>query len=107
MLSCSMPTRIYEDTLYITRKYVGRLDSTVIEPYVLRGGVTHIYTDSMDFYLDGMIELDAQQGDKCYLRYIHESTAGSMWGHWVLYFTWNGTEDLYMLRQDRFTGEVY
>ena len=93
---------IYEDTLYITRKYIGDFDTLVVEKRI-----AHIYTSQAVFNILGGTSLNIEKGAKCYLRYIPERLVGSHSKVYILYFTWDGTEDLFVLRQNIYTGEIY
>ena len=93
---------VHEDTLYVTRKYVGDCEGVVADKKL-----TKIYTSQHIFSLTGHPELNLSKGDRCYVKYIAERLAGTPSKVWVLYFTWDGCEDLYMLRQDYFTGQIY
>ncbi len=93
---------IYEDSLYVIRKYIGDFVELRIEKRM-----TCVYTTEAVFYIQGQPELKILEGARCYARYIPERMAGANFMSWVLYFTWDGTEDLYILEQDWITGEIY
>ena len=109
MASCSTTNRIHEDMMYVTRKYIGDFDSMYvpIEGRLIKSKITNIVTDYNHVTTWGTPELDIPQGARCYVKYIAESMPGSMVSVWVLYFTWDGTADLYKIRQDVYTGEIY
>lgn len=107
---CLPSNQIYEDQLYVTRKYVGNFDTTVVvqeRQLFFCHDITIIYTDRAHFRIWGNPGLDIPPSARCYLRYIAEVLPGPRKKVWVLYFTWDGTENLYMLQQDYYTGKVY
>ena len=97
---------IHEDTMYVTRKYIGDFDTLVITK-IRRSNYTMVFTDQARFSLLGMPELGVKKNNRCYLRYIPETLPGSHSKIWVLYFTWDGTSDFYKLHQNPITGQVY
>ena len=99
---CTSASRIHEDNLYVTKKYVG--DFVMLD---VGKRETNIITNLESFYIYGNPDLNIQPGARCYVKYSAESKAGTMRKFWILYFTWDGTEDWYMLRQNAYTGEVY
>lgn len=99
---CSSANRIYEDELYVTKKYVGKFVELVPEKRC-----TNIKTDSESFYLHGHPDIVIPPGARCYVKYSAESMAGTMRKFWILYFTYDGTEDMFIVRQNQYTGEVY
>jgi len=102
LIGCASPQNIiHEDTLYITRKYVGNFIELVPQKRI-----TKIITTHEIFYITGQPTLDIKKGDQCYVKYFPERMAGSPTTHPILYFTWNGTMDMYMLRQNYITGEI-
>jgi|WetSurMetagenome_2_1015567.scaffolds.fasta_scaffold421471_2 hypothetical protein len=102
LYGCHATRFIHEDILYVTRKYCGDFDTLIIGKKE-----TKIITTQHELFIWGNIPLDIPKHTKCYLRYIPETPSGQMATFWVLYFTWDGTDDLFMLRQNYITGEVY
>lgn len=102
LAGCAGSGGIGEDMLYVTRKYCGDFDSLKIERRY-----TRIYTSQAEFQIRGRVDLDVPLGARCYVRYIPQRLPGLGSEVWVLYFTWDGTADLYMLRQDPITGKIY
>lgn len=100
--SCNPYNQIHEDTLYVTRKYIGNFDTLVQEKKA-----TAIYTDQAMFRVIGHPPLEIPDSARCYLRYIKETLPRNYSSVWVLYFTWDGTEDLIKIRQNWYTGETY
>lgn len=95
--------------MYVTRKYCGEFDTlrySVEKSFIIKTNVTYIKTSEEVLSLVGRIPLDIEKGDRCYVKYIAESLPGSNTKIWVLYFTWDGTEDLYELRQNWITGQI-
>ena len=92
----------YKDSLYLTRKYVGDFIEMVPGKRI-----TEIVTTRESFYILGKPELDIHKGVRCYVKYYPEKIANSMTTYFVLYFTWNGTRDMYVVRQDWITGRIY
>jgi hypothetical protein len=111
LYGCAVQNEVHEDRMYVTRKYSG--DFVKQEPWEMKrfilpnGKITKIYTTTHEFYLWGRPELEIPQGASCYVKYIPETIPGSMGKRWVLYFTWDGTEDLFMLAQDPYTGVIF
>ena len=97
---CKTPQYIYEDTLYVTRKYIGDFDTSFVE-----GKYTKVVTTKDYFYIAGRVELIIPDKAKCYLKY--ESQNIKFDKYWILYFTYEGTEDYYMLRQNYIIGKIY
>ncbi len=93
---------IHEDTLYVTRKYIGNF----IELRVDKKATCIVTTDAL-FYIIGKPLLEIPDSSRCYVKYIPERLVGSNTSVWILYFTWDGTEDLFVLRQNKYTGEIY
>lgn len=102
LVGCSSTNRIYEDELYITKKYVGKFIRFVPEKRC-----TNIQTDRESFYIMGHPDINIPVGAPCYVKYSAESKAGTLRKFWILYFTWDGTDDLYMVKQNPYTGKVY
>ncbi len=103
LISCTSQRNIInEDTLYVTRKYVGDFIELRIDKKV-----THILTTEAVFYIMGKPRMKIPVKSKCYVKYIAERLPGSHTKVWILYFTWDDTEDLYMLKQNWITGEIY
>jgi len=102
LAGCSSSNRIYEDNLYVTKKYVGNFVRMVPEKRC-----TNIQTDQESFYLCGHPDINIPVGTRCYVKYSAESRAGTIRKFWILYFTWDGTEDMYLVKQDPYTGQVY
>lgn len=103
LMGCaSQQNVIHEDALYVTRKYVGEYEVSLPGK-----NSTRIVTTQNTFSITGNPQLNLSEGDRCYVKYIAERLAGTHSNVWVLYFTWDGTEDLYMLRQDWVTGQIY
>lgn len=102
MFGCaSQKDVIHEDTLYITRKYIGDFIELRTDKKA-----TCIMTSDALFYVHGKPELNIPDYSRCYVKYIPEKIAGSMSKYWVLYFTWDGTEDLFMIKQNWITGDI-
>jgi hypothetical protein len=98
---CSCTHQIYENTLYITRKYCGTLERVDIEKKYVR-----IQTSETYFYIL-RTEVEIPIGVKCYVKYIPENLPSNIDSKvYILYFTWDGTEDLYMIRQNYITGQI-
>ena len=93
---------IHEDTMYVTRKFCGNFDTLIVEKKTIR-----IITDEAIFHIWGNPKIDIPKNRRCYVKYIPEKLPGSSNKVWVLYFTWDGTEDLIELRQNWITGEIY
>ena len=93
---------VYEDQLRITRKYIGEYIQTVDQKRNIS-----IYTTEAVVKIAGHPELKIPEGSSCYLRYRAEQYAGNLQRYYVLYFTWNGTNDLYMVYQNPITGQIY
>jgi len=94
-------SHIYEDTLYVTRKYVGDFEKVIVEKKISK-----IYTTDSVFCILGKPNLSIPDSVRCYVKYIPERLAGNNAKTWILYFTWDGTEDLFMLYQNYITGEL-
>ena len=97
---CSSANRIYEDELYVTKRYAGKFVKFIPEKHC-----TQIQTDHEIFYLAGHPDINIPINASCYVKYSAESMAGTKF--WVLYFTWDGTDDLFLVKQNPYTGEVY
>ena len=82
--------------LFITKKYIGKVVNTYDNC---------IITDKGYFYLTE--EINPPDTAYCYLKYIEKRIPGSCGTYYVLYFTWEGTDSLYLIRQNPFTGEIY
>jgi len=108
LMGCSSTNTIYEDTIYITRKYIGDFISqhTIAEGRIFKRDVTVIITDQAIVKTFGRPKIEIPYGARCYLRYIAEILPPHS-RVWVLYLTWDGTEDLYKLWQDPYTGRVF
>ncbi len=82
--------------LFITKKYIGKVvniyDNCVI-------------TSQGYFYLTD--KANPPDTAYCYLRYVEKRISGSCGTCYVLYFTWEGTDSLYLIRQNPFTGEIF
>lgn len=103
LCSCTSQLEIiHEDTLYVTRKYVGDFADLGVDKRT-----TRIITTEAVFHLTGTPTLNIPPNAKCYVKYIPERMAGATSKYWVLYFTWDGTEDLFMLKQNWITGKIY
>ena len=102
-------SQVHEDRLYITRKYVGDFQTfeTMRVGRLFKHTVTRINTGRAEFYLIGDPQIDIPTGARCYVKYFPESLPNSASSVAVLYFTWNGTYDMYEVWQDRYTGKVY
>jgi hypothetical protein len=85
-----------QDELVITRKYVGK---------VISHPGNEIMTERYTFHMLDIPE--PPDSAWCYLQYKEKSIPGSVMTQYILYFTWNGTDELYMLRQNPYTGIVY
>ena len=109
VLSCSSTKNVHEDRLYITRKYVGDFQAmeVVNTGRIFKRPVTYIRTSRADFYVIGEPELDVHEGARCYVKYFPEKIPNSISTVPVLYFTWNGTYDMYEVWQNIYTGEIY
>ena len=99
--SCVSTNRIHEDKMYLTRKYCG--DFVGIVPVNKR--YTRIYTTQATFKIVSHI-INVPIHARCYLRYIPQRLPDHHFDVWILYFTWDGTDDLYMLSQNIYTGEI-
>lgn len=101
LFSCSTSQYIQENKMYITRKYCG----DYIEQITIDKRFERIYTTQAIFQIrSGVINVPV--GTRCYIKYRAEIWAGQRAPVWVLYFTWDGTKDLFMLRQNVMTGEI-
>jgi len=98
-VSCS---KYAEDALYITRKYCGNFDTLIVGKRY-----TEIYTTQDNFLILKGINLNIPKGSPCYVKYIRERLSGTKFNDiWILYFTWEGTSDLYMIKQNYITGRI-
>lgn len=99
----------HRDQLYVTRKYVGNFQASEVMKvgWIFKRKVTKINTTRAEFYLTGEPKLDIPQGTGCYVKYFPEHIPNSIETIPVLYFTWNGTYDMYHVWQNPYTGEVY
>lgn len=110
--SCTPQMRlntIHEDTLYVTRKYIGhfiKIDYVSIKR-VFNYRATRIRTNECIVYIWGEQYLDIPIGTRCYIKYFPERIPGTNTKAWVLYLTWDGTDNFYRLIQDQITGKVY
>lgn len=106
---CSSTSKVHEDRLYITRKYVGEFQAfeTMKVGRLFKHTVTQINTSRHEFYLLGNPELEIPSGARCYVKYFPEKIPNSISTISVLYFTWNGTYDMYEVWQNVYTGEIY
>ncbi len=102
LVGCSSANRIYEDQLYVTKKYVG----CFIKQVPLKKRI-EIVTMLDTFSVVGHPVLDIPAEARCYVKYSPERRAGTIRRFWILYFTWDGTDDLYMVGQNPYTGEIY
>jgi hypothetical protein len=68
--------------------------------------VTVIHTTETNFKILGIPKIDIPENSKCFVKYLPERIAGSNSMAWILYFTWDGTENLYRIKQDYFTGQI-
>lgn len=93
--------QVHNDRMYITRQYVGNFVSVTQEKKV-----TVINTTETNFKILGNAQLKIIEDARCYVKYIPERIAGSNSMAWVLYFTWDGTENLYRIKQNYFTGQI-
>lgn len=109
LAGCSSTSKVHEDRLYITRKYVGDFQTfeTMRVGRLFKYTVTRINTSCAEFYLLGDPQLNIQPGARCYVKYFPEKIPNSISNVAVLYFTWNGTYDMYEVWQDAYTGKVY
>ncbi|MBA7586083.1 hypothetical protein ES708_28079 [subsurface metagenome] len=101
-VSCTANRHIHQSRLDVTRRYAG----TFIESVPGRK-YTEIHTSQSIFSIRGKPELAIPLGAKCYVKYISEILPGDP--HikvWILYFTWDGCVDLFMIRQNYITGEI-
>lgn len=102
LMGCaSQKDAVHENMLYITRKYVGDFIELVPEKKI-----TQIVTTRETFYIRGNPDLDIKKGARCYVKYFPERMANSMTTYFVLYFTYNGTMDMYTVHQNWITGEI-
>lgn len=108
LAGCSA-SRVHEDRLYITRKYVGifQASETMRVGRLFKHTVTKLNTSRAEFYLLSDPQLNIQPGARCYVKYFPEKIPNSISTTPVLYFTWNGTYDMYEVWQDRYTGKIY
>jgi hypothetical protein len=91
-----------EDTLRVTKKYCGKFDTLIHNEKS-----TMIYTDMVIFHIEGNPIIDIPKNSLCYMKYNKEYYMPGRCYVWMLYFTWEGTADWYVLRQDPITGEIY
>jgi hypothetical protein len=82
--------------LMITKKYIGK---------VMSHNGDQILTSRGDFHLYEPVE--PPDTAYCYLRYIEQGIPGSVGTYYVLYFTWEGTDSIYKVKQNPFTGEIF
>ena len=92
---------IHQGGLYITRKYCGDFDTLITgkKESIVR-------TSDAYFYIPAKVILNIPKDTRCYIRYIPELLSGTSNSVWILYFTWDGTEDLYMIKQNFITGRI-
>ena len=102
LVGCLSQNSIHEDTLYVTRKYVGDLDTITVDK-----STTNVFTTEALYCIWGKPRLNIPKGARCYVKYIPQRMPGTANIIWILYFTWDGTDDLIMLRQNYITGEVW
>jgi hypothetical protein len=102
LAGCSGMDKIHESRLYVTKKYAGNFVRMVPQKHC-----TAIITTEAAFYILGTPALDIPAGARCYCKYSPESRAGTLRKFWVLYFTWDGTNDMYMIKQNPYTGKIY
>ena len=109
LTGCSSTSKVHEDRLYIIRKYVGEFQAfeTMKVGRLFKHTVTQIQTGRAEFYLLGDPQLNIELGARCYVKYFPEKIPNSISSVAVLYFTWNGTYDMYEVWQDPYTGKVY
>jgi len=102
LLFSGCATYLHEDSLYVTRKYCGTFDTLCIEKKDVK-----IITSEQYFYIHGRVALNIPPRARCYVKYIRETLPDSYGSSvWILYFTWDGTEDLYMIKQNYITGQI-
>lgn len=110
MGSCSASKNtIHEDRLYIIRTYVGDFQGSEVMNigWLFKRKVTRISTTRAEFYLIGEPKLNIPVKTGCYVKYFPEHIPNTVSTIPILYFTWNGTYDMYQVWQNVFTGEVY
>ena len=82
--------------LFITKKYIGRYvssyENTVVTDNVMLT-LTERCTPPDSVY--------------CYIKFIEHRIPGSCFSRYVMYFTYEGTDSLYLIRQNPITGEIY
>lgn len=102
LVSCVPKRLLNENMLYITRRYCGNFDTLYVERKC-----TKIVTTENEFYIVPPVYLNIPKNSMCYIKYFPELLSGTKHKVWILYFTWEGTSDFYMLRQNYITGKVY
>jgi hypothetical protein len=107
LTSCAGPregTRIKEDVLYKTRISCGNLISIHKELSGPQKNSYHIQTDRAMFHIKELPTIPT--GTRCYFQ-LRETALPGGTQVWMLYFTWDGTDHLCMVRQNFITGEIY
>ena len=103
--SCALNKIIKEDTLYVTKKYCGRLLSTnYIESGKYRR-TTQIITDEAQFHVKGNVQVP--DSVRCYFKMKETIISAGESVVWMVYFTYDGTDDLYFIIQNFITGRIY
>lgn len=98
LFACSVQ-RVHENTLYVTRAYVGI--------YVDRAEWTNgckVFTDRHLFFVIGRLP-NIPNNAKCYIQLKRiKRLEGDFYRS---YFAWDGTDSLYLLRQNVYNAKPY
>ncbi len=109
-MGCTPIRNIHEDRLYITKKYIGdymKQEEQYVRVFLgITKDVTKIVTTETYVFVPGHPKLNIPVGTKCYIKYIAESRPHHC-KVWILYLTWDGTDDLIMIYQNIYTGQIY
>lgn len=109
-ISCTVTKDVFREShLNNTLAYCGdfeRLWHTTERRFILCSEVTYVATSLDTLAFAGYMDLPLCKGDRCYVKYFIEN-GGPRSEYYILYFTWEGADDFYMLRQNWVTGEVY
>lgn len=91
---CSQKPIYNSDNLLITKKYVGQFDTVVpsIKKY------SKVYTTKEIIDVKNLDTIPTK-GTNCYLQLKKIRLANST-NMWVVFFTWNGTEKLYLVNEN-------
>ena len=97
--SCASPMRIQEDVMYKTREYCGEFVSISAEKWNYE-----VQTTEAIFHVKDSVSVP--KGVRCYFKLIEERVPGSASMVWVVYFTWDGTDQNYRVCQNFVTGDL-